>query len=138
VIKDPLGAKIATADGHSAWRPDIGPRHGRIAGIGAKYARISLQDQVDAWVRLVNDGYSTATVSRLMEMGTFDGQRVDVGFLTSCIQLEPGICQQMVSLDRCPGCAVISWSSHAARLCQGGQRQDDQGSTNKLATRMHR
>jgi len=69
------------------------------------YACMSLQEQVDAWARLTNDGYNTPAVRRLMEMGTFDGQRVDAGFIASCIQLGPGNCQQMVSSGRCSGFA---------------------------------
>ena len=63
------------------------------------------QVRIDAWARLTNDGYNTLAVRRLMEMGTFDGQRVDAGFIASCIQLGPGNCQQMVSSGRCSGFA---------------------------------
>ncbi len=46
---------------------------------------MSLQEQVDAWARLTNDGYRTGVVRRLMEMGYFDGRRVDASFIAACI-----------------------------------------------------
>ena len=69
------------------------------------YGCLSLQEQVDAWARLTNDGYNTPAVRRLMEMGTFDGQRVDAGFIAACIQLGPGNCQRMVNSGLCSGFA---------------------------------
>ena len=77
------------------------------------YGCLSLQEQVDAWARLTNDGYNTPAVRRLMEMGTFDGQRVDAGFIAACIQLGPGNCQRMVSSGRCSGFA----DSNGTTIC---------------------
>jgi len=84
------------------------------AGVNREgYGCLSLQEQVDAWARLTNDGYNTPAVRRLMEMGTFDGQRVDAGFITACIQLGPGNCQRMVSSGRCSGFA----DSNGTTIC---------------------
>ena len=77
------------------------------------YGCLSLQEQVDAWARLTNDGYNTPAVRRLMEMGTFDGQRVDAGFIAACIQLGPGNCQRMVNSGRCSGFA----DSNGTTIC---------------------
>lgn len=63
----------------------------------------SLQFQADTWARLTNDGYNSDTVSQLMSMGTFDGQKVDAGFIASCIQLGTGNCQKMLSSGHCSG-----------------------------------
>jgi len=81
----------------------------KYAGVDREgYGCLSLQDQVDAWAKLTNDGYNTPAVRRLVEMGTFDGQTVDAGFIAACIQLGPGNCQQMVSSGRCSGFSDIN------------------------------
>lgn len=64
---------------------------------------MSLQEQVNAWARLTNDGYRSPVVRRLMEMGYFDGRRVDASFIAACIQLGVGNCQTMVNSGRCSG-----------------------------------
>lgn len=74
---------------------------------------MSLQEQVDAWARLTNDGYNTGVVRRLTEMGTFDGQRVDASFIAACIQLGTGNCQTMVNSGRCSGFA----DSNGTTIC---------------------
>lgn len=74
----------------------------------AGYGCLSLQEQVDAWARLTNDGYNTPAVRQLIAMGTFDGQRVDAGFIAACIQLGPGNCQAMVNSGRCSGFSDIN------------------------------
>jgi hypothetical protein len=72
------------------------------------YGCLSLQQQVNAWANLTNDGYSTGPVRQLASMQTFDGQKVDAGFLSACIQLGTGNCQKMVSSGRCSGFADIN------------------------------
>jgi len=74
---------------------------------------MSLQEQVDAWARLTNDGYNTGVVRRLMEMGVFDGRRVDASFIAACIQLGTGNCQTMLSSGRCSGFA----DSNGTTIC---------------------
>lgn len=74
---------------------------------------MSLQDQVNAWARLTNDGYRTGVVRRLMEMGYFDGRRVDASFIAACIQLGVGNCQTMVNSGRCSGFA----DSNGTTIC---------------------
>ena len=63
----------------------------------------SLQEQVDAWAHLTNAGYETPAVRQLAAMDTFDGQKVDAGFISACIQLGPGNCQQMLNSGKCSG-----------------------------------
>lgn len=72
------------------------------------YGCLSLQQQVNAWANLTNDGYNAGVVRQLASMQTFDGQKVDAGFLSSCIQLGTGNCQKMVSSGRCSGFADIN------------------------------
>lgn len=72
------------------------------------YGCLSLQQQVNAWANLTNDGYNTGVVRQLASMQTFDGQKVDAGFLSACIQLGTGNCQKMVSSGRCSGFADIN------------------------------
>lgn len=74
---------------------------------------MSLQDQVNAWARLTNDGYRTGVVRRLTEMGVFDGRRVDASFIAACIQLGVGNCQTMVNSGRCSGFA----DSNGTTIC---------------------
>jgi hypothetical protein len=74
---------------------------------------MSLQEQVDAWARLTNDGYNVGVVRRLTEMGVFDGQKVDAGFIASCIQLGVGNCQTMLNSGRCSGFA----DSNGTTIC---------------------
>ena len=74
---------------------------------------MSLQEQVDAWARLTNDGYRTGVVRRLTEMGVFDGRRVDASFIAACIQLGVGNCQTMVNSGRCSGFA----DSNGTTIC---------------------
>lgn len=86
----------------------------KYAGVDREgYGCLSLQEQVDAWAKLTNDGYNTPAVRRLMEMGTFDGQRVDAGFIAACIQLGPGNCQRMVNSGSCSGFA----DSNGTTIC---------------------
>ncbi len=68
----------------------------------------SLQFQVDAWAKLTNDGYNSAPVKQLMQMGTFDGQKVDASLIAACIQLGTGNCQEMVRSGRCSGFSDIN------------------------------
>ncbi|RJT28500.1 hypothetical protein D3227_34130 [Mesorhizobium waimense] len=68
----------------------------------------SLQFQVDTWAKLTNDGYNSAPVKQLIQMGTFDGQKVDGSFIAACIQLGTGNCQQMVRSGRCSGFSDIN------------------------------
>lgn len=72
------------------------------------YGCLSLQQQVNAWANLTNDGYNTGVMRQLASMQTFDGQKVDAGFLSACIQLGTGNCQKMVSAGRCSGFADIN------------------------------
>lgn len=74
---------------------------------------MSLQEQVDAWARLTNDGYRTGVVRRLTEMGVFDGRHVDASFIAACIQLGVGNCQTMVNSGRCSGFA----DSNGTTIC---------------------
>ncbi|MGX5832051.1 hypothetical protein [Mesorhizobium sp. 43Arga] len=68
----------------------------------------SLQFQADTWAKLTNDGYESTPVKQLMQMGTFDGQKVDASLIAACIQLGTGNCQQMVSSGRCSGFSDIN------------------------------
>ncbi|WP_342364076.1 hypothetical protein [Terrarubrum flagellatum] len=74
---------------------------------------MSLQEQTNAWARLTNDGYQTPAVKQLASQGTFDGQRVDAGFIAACIQLGTGNCQKMVDSGRCSGFA----DSNGTTIC---------------------
>ena len=74
------------------------------AGISpALYSCLSLQDQVDYWAALTNNGYETSTVTQLSTMDTFDGQKIDASFIAACIQLGTGNCQQMLDSGKCSG-----------------------------------
>ena len=69
----------------------------------AGYGCMSLQDQVEAWAKLTNDGYNSPAVRQLASMSSFDGQKVDAGFIAACIQLGTGNCQKMVNAGQCSG-----------------------------------
>lgn len=77
------------------------------------YGCMSLQEQVNAWARLTNAGYNSPAVRQLTSMSTFDGQKVDAGFIAACIQLGVGNCQQMVNSGRCSGFA----DSNGTTIC---------------------
>lgn len=96
---------------------------------------MSLQEQVDAWARLTNDGYNTGVVRRLTEMGTFDGQRVDASFIAACIQLGTGNCQTMVNSGRCSGFADSNGTTicDMARAAQSNADPNCQNDTNAQA-----
>ncbi|MBN8974293.1 MAG: hypothetical protein J0H51_20075, partial [Rhizobiales bacterium] len=74
----------------------------------AGYGCMSLQDQVDAWAKLTNDGYHSPAVRQLASMSTFDGQKVDASFIAACIQLGTGNCQKMLNSGTCSGFADIN------------------------------
>jgi hypothetical protein len=74
----------------------------------AGYGCMSLQNQVDAWARLTNDGYNSPAVRQLASMSAFDGQRVDASFIAACIQLGTGNCQKMLNSGKCSGFADIN------------------------------
>lgn len=72
------------------------------------YGCMSLQDQVDAWAKLTNDGYNSSAVRQLASMSTFDGQKVDASLIAACIQLGTGNCQKMLNSGTCSGFADIN------------------------------
>lgn len=74
----------------------------------AGYGCMSLQDQVDAWAKLTNDGYNSSAVRQLASMSTFDGQKVDASFIAACIQLGTGNCQKMLNSGSCSGFSDIN------------------------------
>lgn len=74
----------------------------------AGYGCMSLQNQVDAWARLTNDGYNSPAVRQLASMSAFDGQKVDASFIAACIQLGTGNCQKMLNSGKCSGFADIN------------------------------
>ena len=74
----------------------------------AGYGCMSLQDQVDAWAKLTNDGYNSPAVRQLASMSTFDGQKVDASFIAACIQLGTGNCQKMLNSGSCSGFSDIN------------------------------
>ena len=79
----------------------------------AQFGCKSLQDQVNAWAELTNDGYNTPAVRTLASMQTFDGQTVDASFIAACIQLGPGNCQKMINGGTCG-----SWTdSNGTSIC---------------------
>jgi hypothetical protein len=79
----------------------------------AGYGCLSLQDQVNAWANLTNDGYNTPAVRQLASMTTFDGQKVGASFIAACIQLGTGNCQKMLNSGRCSGFA----DSNGTTIC---------------------
>lgn len=95
------------------------------------YGCLSLQEQVNAWANLTNDGYNAPAVRQLASMTTFDGQKVDASLIASCIQLGTGNCQKMVDAGRCSGFSDINGTTicgmannaraQAASTCQDGQ-----------------
>ena len=95
------------------------------------YGCMSLQQQVNAWASLTNDGYNSGSVRQLASMSTFDGQKVDASLIASCIQLGTGNCQRMVSSGQCSGFADINGTTicgmarnaraQADPKCQDGQ-----------------
>ncbi len=87
---------------------------------------MSLQEQVDAWARLTNDGYNSAVVRRLMRAGVFDGRRVDASFIASCIQLGIGNCETMVNSGRCSGFA----DPNGTTICDMAQAAKDNTAPN--------
>lgn len=87
---------------------------------------MSLQDQVNAWARLTNDGYNSAVVRRLMRAGVFDGRRVDASFIASCIQLGIGNCETMVNSGRCSGFA----DPNGTTICDMAQAAKDNTAPN--------
>lgn len=74
----------------------------------AGYGCMPLQDQVDAWAKLTNDGYNSPPVRQLASMSTFDGQKVDSSFVAACIQLGTGNCQKMLNSGSCSGFSDIN------------------------------
>ena len=97
----------------------------------AGYGCMSLQQQVNAWANLTNDGYSSPAVRQLASMSTFDGQKVDASLIGACIQLGTGNCQKMVNSGRCSGFSdsngttICAMANNARSLadpkCQDGQ-----------------
>lgn len=97
----------------------------------AGYGCMSLQNQVDAWAKLTNDGYNSPAVRQLASISTFDGQKVDASFVAACIQLGTGNCQKMLNSGSCSGFADINgttickMANHARAMadpkCQDGQ-----------------
>ena len=95
------------------------------------YGCLSLQEQVNAWANLTNDGYNAPAVRQLASMSTFDGQKVDASLIASCIQLGTGNCQKMVDSGKCSGFSDINgtticgMANNARSLadpgCQNGQ-----------------
>ena len=74
----------------------------------AGYGCESLQQQVNAWANLTNDGYNSSAVRQLASMSTFDGQQVDASLIAACIQLGTGNCQKMVDSGKCSGFSDIN------------------------------
>jgi hypothetical protein len=72
------------------------------------YGCMSLQDQVNAWANLTNDGYKSPAVRQLASMSTFDGQKVDASLIGACIQLGTGNCQKMLNSGQCSGFSDIN------------------------------
>lgn len=97
----------------------------------AGYGCESLQQQVNAWANLTNDGYNSSAVRQLASMPTFDGQQVDASLIAACIQLGTGNCQKMVGSGKCSGFSDINGTticgmarnarSLADPNCQNGQ-----------------
>ncbi len=97
----------------------------------AGYGCESLQQQVNAWANLTNDGYNSSAVRQLASMSTFDGQQVDASLIAACIQLGTGNCQKMVDSGKCSGFSDINGTTicgmarNARSLadpgCQNGQ-----------------
>lgn len=95
------------------------------------YGCMSLQDQVNAWANLTNDGYNSPAVRQLASMSTFDGQKVDASLISACIQLGTGNCQKMVNSGKCSGFSDINGTTicnmaqnaraKADSNCQDGQ-----------------
>ena len=98
----------------------------------AGYACLPLQQQVNAWANLTNDGYNSSAVRQLASMPTFDGQPVDASLIAACIQLGTGNCQKMVDSGRCSGFSDINgtticgMANNARSLADPGCR-DGQG-----------
>ena len=98
----------------------------------AGYGCMSLQDQVDSWARLTNDGYNSPAVRKLASMSAFDGQKVDASFIAACIQLGTGNCQKMLNSGKCSGFADINGTTickmaNNARAMGDPNCQDGQG-----------
>lgn len=97
----------------------------------AGYGCMPLQQQVDAWANLTNDGYNASAMRQLAWMSTFDGQTVDASLIAACIQLGTGNCQKMVDAGRCSGFSdlngttICGMAERARGLanpnCQNGQ-----------------
>lgn len=97
----------------------------------AGYGCESLQQQVNAWANLTNDGYNSSAVRQLASMSNFDGQQVDASLIAACIQLGTGNCQKMVDSGKCSGFSDINGTticgmaknarSLADPSCQNGQ-----------------
>lgn len=97
----------------------------------AGYGCMSLQQQVNAWANLTNDGYSSPAVRQLASRSTFDGQQVDASLIAACIQLGTRNCQRMVNSGRCSGFSdsngttICDMANNARAMaapnCQDGQ-----------------
>lgn len=95
------------------------------------YGCMALQEQVNAWAQLTNDGYNSPAVRQLASMSTFDGQKVDASLIGACIQLGTGNCQKMVNSGRCSGFSdsngttICDMANNARAMaapnCQDGQ-----------------
>ena len=90
----------------------------------AGYGCLSLQDQVDAWARLTNDGYRSRAVRQLASMESFDGQKVDASFIAACIQLGTGNCQKMVSSGKCSGFSDVNGTTICSMANNAGAMAD--------------
>lgn len=72
-----------------------------------EYRQADLQTQVNAWMRLTNDGMRSEAPRTLAAMQangeTFDGRAVDGNLVLACIQLGIGNCRTALRSGRCVG-----------------------------------
>lgn len=99
---------------------------GNIASISPKvtpeqFRNWPLQQQVDAWSRVMSDALRTHAARTLAAMTTFDGRPVTPSMVLACVQLGVGNCMKMIRSGRCDGFADINGTT----ICKMADKIDN-------------
>jgi hypothetical protein len=84
------------------------------------YRYASLQDQVNAWSKIISQALSDPVIAQLAAMGAFDGHAVDASLLIACVQLGQGNCRKMIDAGRCSGFA----DANGTTICAMAERMN--------------
>jgi hypothetical protein len=73
-----------------------------------QYRALPLQQQVDAWTKVMSSALNASAPKQLAGLGSFDGRTVDGNMVLACVQLGIGNCQKMLNSGSCSGFADIN------------------------------